>query len=83
MKIVIPGGTGQVEKLLSRVLLGRGHDVTVPSRKEEGESHVILWDGRTVVGPWAEAIEGADAVNRRYSETNLPAREKWPCAPPW
>src|SRR3954471_1426112 len=81
MKIVIPGGTGQVGGLLRRALAARGHEVTVlsrrPERLEDGVRHVV-WDGRTL-GPWAAEFEGADAVinlagrtvSCRYSDTNL------------
>lgn len=76
MKIVIPGGTGQVGALLAREWRGRGHHVVILGRGErEG---VVRWDGRTV-GEWAGELDGADAVvnlagrsvNCRYSEENL------------
>jgi len=64
MRIVVPGGTGQVGGLLRRDLVARGHDVVVLSRRpvslEPGVRH-RLWDGRTL-GPWAEEVDGADAV---------------------
>lgn len=81
MKIVIPGGTGQVGGVLRRALVQRGHDVVVLSRRRErlepGVRHVV-WDGRTV-GAWAEEIDGADAVinlagrsvSCRYTDANL------------
>jgi uncharacterized protein (TIGR01777 family) len=81
MKIVIPGGTGQVGGLLRRALLARGDHVTVLSRRpeplEDGIRHIV-WDGRTL-GPWASEIDGADAVinlagrtvSCRYTDTNL------------
>ncbi|MCM3659976.1 TIGR01777 family oxidoreductase [Georgenia satyanarayanai] len=81
MKIVIPGGTGQVGGALRRALAARGDDVVVlsrrPERLEEGVRHVV-WDGRTV-GPWAREIDGADAVvnlagrsvSCRYTDANL------------
>ncbi|HXH80259.1 TIGR01777 family oxidoreductase [Nocardioides sp.] len=64
MKIVIPGGTGQVGGILRRALSQQGHEVVVLSRRptalEPGIRHV-RWDGRTV-GDWAAEIDGADAV---------------------
>ncbi|RBY94659.1 epimerase [Blastococcus sp. TBT05-19] len=81
MKIVLPGGTGQVGGLLRRALAAQGHDVVVLSRRpeqlEDGVRHV-LWDGRTL-GAWAEEFDGADAVvnlagrtvSARYNDRNL------------
>jgi uncharacterized protein (TIGR01777 family) len=64
MKVVIPGGTGHVGAVLRRALVARGHEVVVLSRHpetlEDGVRHVV-WDGSTL-GPWAEEIDGADAV---------------------
>ena len=80
MKVVIPGGTGQVGGLLARSLRSAGHDVVVISRAGGGDGRGVRWDGRTV-GPWAAEIDGADVVinlagrtvNCRYSEENLRA----------
>ncbi|MGY2005027.1 TIGR01777 family oxidoreductase [Blastococcus sp. SYSU DS1024] len=81
MKIVIPGGTGQVGGVLRRALAERGDEVVVLSRRpeqlEDGVRHV-LWDGRTL-GPWAQELDGADAVvnlagrtvSCRYTDANL------------
>jgi uncharacterized protein len=81
VKVVIPGGTGQVGRLLRRALEARGDDVVVlsrgPEQLEPGIRHV-LWDGRTL-GSWSAEIDGADAVvnlagrsvSCRYSDTNL------------
>ncbi|MEU0203449.1 MULTISPECIES: TIGR01777 family oxidoreductase [unclassified Streptomyces] len=77
MKIVIPGGTGQVGTVLKRSLSAAGHDVVVLSRHpaRRGEVH---WDGATP-GPWTEEIDGSDvvvnlagrSVNCRYTPANL------------
>ncbi|OUD01699.1 DUF1731 domain-containing protein [Streptomyces swartbergensis] len=77
MKIVIPGGTGQVGAVLKRALSAAGHDVVVLSRRPQqpGEVH---WDGATP-GPWTEEIDGSDvvvnlagrSVNCRYTPANL------------
>lgn len=81
MRVVIPGGTGQVGGLLRRALHERGDQVTVlsrhPKRLEPGIRHEV-WDGRTL-GPWVTAIDGADAVvnlagrtvSCRYTDANL------------
>jgi uncharacterized protein (TIGR01777 family) len=80
MKIVIPGGTGQVGNILSRAFLARGDDVVVLSRSGTSAARVVPWDGRTP-GPWAAEIDGADvvinlagrSVNCRYTPDNLRA----------
>lgn len=81
MKVLIPGGTGQIGGLLRRALAARGDEVIVlsrrPERLEDGVRQV-LWDGRTL-GPWAAEVEGADAVvnlagrsvSCRYNDANL------------
>jgi uncharacterized protein (TIGR01777 family) len=78
MKVVIPGGTGQVGGVLVRALRAGGHDVVVLSRAGASEARVVPWDGRTV-GAWAAELDGADAVinlagrsvNCRYTDANL------------
>ncbi|MFH8499050.1 TIGR01777 family oxidoreductase [Streptomyces coeruleorubidus] len=77
MKIVIPGGTGQVGTVLKRALSAAGHDVVVLSRRPrlQGDVH---WDG-TTLGPWAGEIDGSDvvvnlagrSVNCRYTPAHL------------
>ncbi|NGO45986.1 TIGR01777 family oxidoreductase [Streptomyces ureilyticus] len=79
MKIVIPGGTGQIGTILNRALTAAGHDVVVLTRRprHKGEIH---WDGETL-GPWTEAINGSDivinlagrSVSCRYTPANLQA----------
>ncbi|HEX2143647.1 MAG TPA: TIGR01777 family oxidoreductase [Glycomyces sp.] len=79
MKIVIPGGTGSVGAVLQRGLLAAGHRITVLTRRPSRPHHVH-WDGRTL-GPWTDAIDGADAVinlagrsvSCRYTPENLAA----------
>src|SRR5919198_350380 len=78
MKVVIPGGTGQVGSVLTRALRARGDDVVVISRGRESDARTVHWDGRTV-GPWASEIDGSDvvinlagrSVNCRYTDENL------------
>lgn len=78
MKIVIPGGTGQVGTLLARAFNNDGHEVVVISRKHEpADWAVVSWDGETL-GEWADEIDGADviinlagrSVNCRYNDEN-------------
>jgi uncharacterized protein (TIGR01777 family) len=78
MKIVIPGGSGNIGRFLARKLRAHGFDVTVLSRSGGDSGPVRRWDGRTL-GPWAEEIDGSDAVinlagrsvNCRYSAAHL------------
>ncbi|WP_433145680.1 epimerase [Actinomadura nitritigenes] len=77
MKLVIPGGTGQVGTVLDRALTAAGHEVVMLTRRPARERE-LPWDGRTL-GPWAAAIDGADAVinlagrsvSCRYTPANL------------
>src|SRR5712692_5739452 len=78
MKIVIPGGTGQVGTLLARAFVADGHEVVVLSRNPvKAPWRVVGWDGQSV-GDWAAEIDGADAVinlagqsvNCRYNADN-------------
>ncbi|WP_037641660.1 TIGR01777 family oxidoreductase [Streptomyces bicolor] len=79
MKIVIPGGTGQVGTILNRALTAAGHDVVVLTRRPTRENEV-RWDGEAL-GPWAEVIDGSDivinlagrSVSCRYTAPNLQA----------
>ena len=50
MKIVIPGGSGQVGTLLARSLTADGHDVVVLSRRPDSTHpwNVVVWDGVAV-----------------------------------
>ena len=78
MKIVIPGGSGQVGTVLARAFQARGDDVVVLSRKpEDAPWRVAKWDGETL-GDWKSEFECADAVinlagrsvNCRYTPEN-------------
>ena len=76
MRIVMPGGTGQIGTFLDRWLTDRGHQVLVIGRGVSDPS--LRWDGRAQ-GAWSEVIDGADAVinltgrsvNCRYHWRNL------------
>src|SRR5262249_4498196 len=62
MRIVIPGGSGQVGTALARDLWTRGHDVVVLSRRRiETPWRNALWDGATL-DSWTREIDGAGAV---------------------
>lgn len=79
MKIVIPGGTGQVGRMLCRAFSSAGDEVVVLSRKTNAgcSCRCVEWDGESV-GDWARELEGAAAVinlagrsvNCRYGEKN-------------
>jgi uncharacterized protein (TIGR01777 family) len=78
MKVVIPGGSGQVGMILARAFVADGHEVVILSRKPgEGPCRVVAWDGQSL-GPWAEEVDGADvvinlagrSVNCRYNAAN-------------
>ncbi|HEX6278846.1 MAG TPA: NAD-dependent epimerase/dehydratase family protein, partial [Pyrinomonadaceae bacterium] len=78
MKIVIPGGSGQVGTVLARAFVADGHDVAVVSRNvQPQEWRVVEWDGKTL-GDWADEVDGSDvvinlagrSVNCRYHAEN-------------
>ena len=78
MKVVIPGGTGQVGALLARDFAAGGHEVVVLSRNPGAAPwRVVGWDAEAV-GDWAAEIDGADvvinlagrSVNCRYTAAN-------------
>jgi uncharacterized protein (TIGR01777 family) len=78
MKVVIPGGSGQVGRILARHFHTRGHIVTVLSRNPRPAPwRVVAWDGITS-GNWITEFEGSDvcinlsgrSVNCRYNAAN-------------
>lgn len=79
MKIVIPGGSGQVGQILARAFASDGHEVVILSRRPDPTAvgRHVPWDGVTKAG-WTEELEGADAVinmagrsvNCRYNARN-------------
>jgi uncharacterized protein len=78
MKIVIPGGSGQVGSVLARAFHRDGHDVVVLSRRPRaGAWRVVEWDAQTL-GDWRHEIDGCDvvinlvgrSVNCRYNAAN-------------
>ncbi len=78
MRIVIPGGSGQVGTILARAFERDGHEVVVLSRNPGPAAwRVVGWDGESQGGCVTE-IDGADAVinlagrsvNCRYGSRN-------------
>jgi len=78
VKIVIPGGTGQVGTLLARAFHRDGHEVTALGRSPaRAPWRVEHWDPAGL-GDWTRWIDGADAVinmagrsvNCRYNAKN-------------
>lgn len=62
MKILIPGGSGQVGTILARAFRGDGHDVVVLSRRPGVRPwRVVAWDGATL-GNWKREVDGCDVV---------------------
>jgi len=72
MKIVIPGGTGQVGAVLARAFRADGHEIVILSRSAKHSrgsgdrassygARVVDWDA-TRLGPWTAELEGADVV---------------------
>jgi uncharacterized protein (TIGR01777 family) len=81
LRIVIPGGSGQVGLVLARYFQQRGHHVTVLTRGPyTAPWQTVHWDGERI-GPWTEHLEGADvcinlagrSVNCRYTAANRQA----------
>src|SRR5262245_18732215 len=78
MKVVIPGGSGQVGTVLARSLHRDRHDVVVLSRRPDARPwRVVAWDGATL-DTWQREIDGCDvvinltgrSVNCRYTAAN-------------
>ena len=80
MKIVIPGGSGQVGAVLTKDFQSAGHEVVILGRGTEASLHGarhVHWDARTL-GAWALELDGADvvinlagrSVNCRYTPEN-------------
>lgn len=81
MKIIIPGGNGQVGRMLVRALVRDGHECVVLTRGHpvlSSGARAVAWDGRRL-GPWTTEVDGADvvinlagrSVDCRYHERNL------------
>jgi uncharacterized protein len=81
MKIVIPGGSGQVGGVLARDFHARGHEVVMLSRAPSAAPwRIVPWDGERL-GDWARELDGAGvvinlagrSVNCRYGPANREA----------
>jgi TIGR01777 family protein len=78
LRVVIPGGSGNIGHMLARYLQAHGHFVTMLTRGPYTASwQTVHWDGERA-GPWVETLEGADvcinlagrSVNCRYDKDN-------------
>jgi len=81
LRIVIPGGNGQVGTVLSRHFHAQGHKVVVLARKSvPAPWRVVNWDGKHL-GDWTSELENSDvvinlagrSVNCRYTQKNRKA----------
>ncbi len=79
LKVVIPGGSGQVGTILARHFHARGDQVTVLSRRPAAAPwKTAAWDGATLNPAWTQLLEGVDvvihlsgrSVNCRYNAEN-------------
>lgn len=82
MKVVIPGGSGQVGAILARsYFAAQEPEIVILSRRAappEGRARTVVWDGKTL-GSWTSELDGADvvinlagrSVNCRYTEQNM------------
>jgi uncharacterized protein len=78
LRIVIPGGTGQVGQILARHFHEQGHSVSVIARHPKpAEWQVLTWDAENL-DKWELALDDADvvinlagrSVNCRYTEAH-------------
>jgi uncharacterized protein (TIGR01777 family) len=78
VKVVIPGGSGQVGSILCRWFTSHGHEVVVLSRtRYSAPWRVVEWNGRDQ-GGWARELDGCEivvnlagrSVNCRYTSEN-------------
>lgn len=78
MKVVIPGGSGQIGNVLARHFHSKGDEVVVLSRRKANAPwRTVVWDAQTL-DDWVKELDGADvlinltgkSVNCRYSFKN-------------
>jgi len=78
MRIIMPGGSGQVGRILARHFHAEGHSVTVLSRSPRPAPwRVVAWDG-AAPGAWTTELEQSDvcinlagrSVDCRYNAQN-------------
>src|SRR6185436_8998761 len=81
LRVVLPGGSGQVGTVLARAFVRDGHDVVVLSRSPSAAPwRTLAWDAAHL-GAWAREIDGSDVVvnlagrnvNCRYTPANRAA----------
>jgi hypothetical protein len=73
MRIVIAGGSGFLGQALQNHLHGRGHTATVLTRRARA-SDQVEWTPDGTAGPWAGALDGADAIVNLAGEGIADAR---------
>lgn len=84
-RLILAGGSGFLGQLLARHFAAQSWEVVILTRNPQtspkgSQCRSVLWDGRTV-GPWADELDGADAlinlagrsVNCRYNKRNQAA----------
>jgi uncharacterized protein (TIGR01777 family) len=78
LRIVLPGGSGQVGAILAKHFYNQGHSVVVLARSPAPAPwRVVQWDAVTM-GRWADELQSADlvinlagrSVNCRYTSRN-------------
>lgn len=78
LRIVIPGGSGQVGRVLAQHFQNLGDQVIVLTRSPHAAQwQTVHWDAQTA-GPWVDYLEGSDvcinlagrSVNCRYTPDN-------------
>jgi uncharacterized protein len=76
MRIVVAGGTGFLGRPLTAALAADGHDVVLLTRQATTatRARAVAWTPDGTVGPWARAIDGAQAVVNLAGESIAGAR---------
>ena len=77
-RIIIPGGSGQVGRILARHFQALGNDVTVLSRNRTPYAWPVIARDSITQGAWIQALENSDvcinltgrSVNCRYNPAN-------------
>jgi NAD dependent epimerase/dehydratase family enzyme len=63
LRIVLPGGSGQVGRMLAQFFQERGHHVTVLTRGPyTAPWQTVHWDGQSL-GPWVETLEAPTSAS--------------------
>jgi uncharacterized protein len=78
LRVVIPGGTGQLGQILARHFYEQGHAVTAIARHPKPSQWTTIQWNACDLGEWTQAIEGSDvvinlagrSVNCRYNAAN-------------